>query len=1764
MAKFSNYHSTELIDEEAKTNIYRAKRRSDGQNVIIKTTKGEYPELKEIAKLKHEYKILQTLDCPGVVKTIELLQYGNGLALVLEDFGGKSLKEIIASGKISLERFLNYAIALATAIRDIHYSKIIHKDIKPANIVVNEATAEIKIIDFGISSQLASENQTASNANLLEGTLAYISPEQTGRMNRTIDRRTDFYSLGITFYEMLTGKTPFVMEDALELVHSHIARMPTSPHQGDYQIPLAVSNIVMKLLSKTAEARYQTASGLIADLETCLTQLKETEKIDPFPLGGQDISGEFKIPQKLYGRDAEVVRLMNSFDRATEGEAKMLLVSGYSGIGKSSLVYEIHKPVVRQRSFFISGKFDLYQRNIPYAALIQAFQELVKQLLTGTETQIAVWQEKILQALGQNGRLIIDVIPEVELIIGKQPPIPQLGTTEAQNRFNLVLQKFVRVFTQPEHPLVLFLDDLQWADAASLNFIKLLITAIDSQYLLLIGAYRDNEVSKSHPLILTLQEIEEAIEIENITVKPLEVLTIKQLIVDTLDCKSSEAEALTQLCLQKTNGNPFFLNQLLQSLYSENLLKFDFNLGKWQWNIEEIESVGITDNVVDLMIDKLKKLPPQTQDILTIAACIGNRFDLEILALIREASTNQTATDLWSALEKGFILPLDNSYKVPLLEREVNTTNLQVKYRFLHDRVQQAAYALIPAADKQQTHLKIGRLLLQNTSKIELEENIFDLVNHLNKGSQLINNSPELLQLAKLNLQAGKKAKASTAYEPAVKLFRQAIALIPNDIWQNHYPLAFSLYRELSECEYLCGNFEEAETLFDLVIERAKSKIERAEIQNIRLTLYDNRGEFVRNLQVGSAILKNFAIDIPTEDNAEILALFESELTIYRQYLQENRIADLYNAPELNNLEIKACLSILMSMTGPAYFTNQDLLALISLTMVNLSIQYGKCNISAHGYAFWGIVSGSRLFEYERGYEFGQLALKLNETYGNANLTCKVFNLFGALISPWRNHLKESIPILRNGYKVGLEIGDVYTGYNSLNLAMQRLIANDNFESIINEISLHIDYLSKVKNYVFIALLKIYQHFIFNLQGQTRDRVSLSSQEFDELEACQLMQDNLFLPGIAGYNTLKTEILYLYGDYQQALQQAYASQATVIFVSGIANQPEHYFYYSLVLTALYSQAEEEQAEYWQIIETNQKLMKIWADNSPDNFLHKYLLVEAEIARLSDRPLAASELYDRSILLAKQNNFLRTEAVGNELAAKFWLARKQEKFAKLYFNEAYYTYQRCGATAKARDLAQNYSQFIGQSFNRPSNVSPSNASLTTSGGTSEVLDLSSVTKASQAISEEILLDKLLGKLMKILIENAGAQQGFLILNTEGQLLIEASGAVNREEVPVLQSLTLENRLPTSIVNYVARTLNTVNLGNAVVNDRFSNDTYIQQQQPKSILCLPLCDRGKLISILYLENNLSTKVFTSDRLKVLKILSSQAAISIENARLYQTLEDKVRERTAELAQANAEISTLNQKLQQENLRLGAELDVARQLQQAVLPNPEELVAIEGIDLVGYMESADEVGGDYYDVLSADGVITLAIGDVTGHGLESGILMLMTQTAVRTLQQIKESDPVRFLDTLNRTIYANVQRMNSEKTLTLAILNYDRGRVSISGQHEEILIVRANGQIEAIDTIDLGFPIGLDDEIADFIDRTEVELQSGDGIVLYTDGIPEAYNMQKEHYGMERFRQVISRNWQHTVEEIQQAAIDDLKRFIGAQKVFDDITLVVLKQQ
>jgi serine/threonine protein kinase len=817
MINVLDYTVTELIYSSVRSAVYRGQANQDKRPVVIKVLNIDYPTRENLAKLRREYDIARDLNFEGILHPIDIIPFQQGYALILEDFGGISLGSVMTKHKIGLLACMQIAVKLVDTIGRIHQKGIIHKDIKPSNIIINEETGQVKLTDFSIASHIFGERQEHVNPDILEGTLSYISPEQTGRMNRSIDHRADLYSLGVTLYEMLTGVLPFSATGAMELIHCHMAVPPKPPREIEKDIPAPLSDIVMKLLAKNAEDRYRSAFGLKHDLEECLAKFSTSGTVERFVLGTRDIPATLQIPEKLYGREGELAELMSAFSRVAQGRTEMMMVKGSTGIGKSVLINELYKPVIVLKGYFAAGKFDQFKRNVPYSALRQAFQELIRQLLSERTERIIEWQEKIQAALGPNGQIIADLIPEIELIIGKQPPVEPLPPAQSQNRFNLVFTEFVKVFASQEHPLVLFLDDIQWVDWGTLKLVELLATARDMNSLLLIGAYRDTEVGLAHPLMLTLDVIiKTGVTTREILLKPLPVNGVVELITDTLACSHSAAESLAEVVMNKTQGNPFFINQFLRNLYQKQMIRFDVEKYSWEWDVAAIQSADITSNVVEFMCNKIKQLSPAARNSLTMAACIGNKFDLDLLAQMRDKTAADTAITLHEPQLEGMIAPIGDSYKYVGGYTGEDTTGRMspetgIPYVFIHDRIQQAAYSLIPEEQKKKLHYKVGRIMIEQTPVGEREEKLFEIVQHLNISADQITSVSELTELTGFNLEVTRKAKAANAYDTALQFASNGIVLLRNNGWQDNYELTRDLSFEKAECEYLVGNFEKAE-----------------------------------------------------------------------------------------------------------------------------------------------------------------------------------------------------------------------------------------------------------------------------------------------------------------------------------------------------------------------------------------------------------------------------------------------------------------------------------------------------------------------------------------------------------------------------------------------------------------------------------------------------------------------------------------------------------------------------------------------------------------------------------------------------------------------------------------------------------------------------------------------------------------------------------------------------------------------------------------
>lgn len=1528
MIKILNYQLVEKLYEGHSSLVYRARRETDKLSVVVKILRDIYPEPDEIARFKREYELTRNMNLPGVAKVYQLLK-GPPWAIVLEDFGGESFKRLNVAGQMELTDFLDAAIKISGILGEIHQRDVIHKDLNPANIVLHPTSKQIKIIDFGISTILLQENPTFRNPKQLTGTLAYISPEQTGRMNRTVDYRTDFYSLGATFYELLTGELPFTSNDPLELVHYHIAKEPHPPHEVNPAIPKPLSDIVMKLLAKTAEERYQSAWGMQADLEACLRQLQQTGQIEEFSLAQYDISDKLNIPQKLYGRQQEIDGLLAAFERVVNGNSEMILVGGYAGIGKSALIQEIYQPILSRGGYFICGKFEQFERHVPYSALVRAFSDLVLQLLTESEAQIKRWREQLLAALGPNAQLIIDLIPEVELIIGTQSEVQKLEPRDAQNRFTLLFQSFIRVFCNPPlgRPLVLFLDDLQWANAATLKLIRQMMEA-KIPNLLLIGTYRDNEVTATHPLIMIVDLLKKSkVSLHEITLNSLSTSHITELIAETLHYETHIVQPLAELVMRKTEGNPFFVNEFLKTLYQENLLTFEtpqtgIRAG-WQWDIAKIEGMQITDNVVELMIKKLKKLPDGTQQVLQLAACIGKSFDLYTLSVIYNKALADTFRQLLPATREGLLLATS----------ELQATSLPGEldffirdFRFLHNRVRQAAIAMMSEQHKQAVHLQIGRLMLAESNPNQLEDDIFKIINHLNLGLELVISPQEQEELVRLNYLAGRKAMAAAAYLSAWNYLQVALRLLApdKDCWQQRYDLTLALYIKAAEAAYLNGLFSQMEHLVQVVLASAKTLLDKVQLYEVKIQAHLAQNQLSLALEIGLDVLTLLGVSFPQEPTeADMRQAMQST----QSALAGQAIEDLLNLPAMSDPIKLAAMRLLNSVFAPAYLAAPQLMSLIVAEMVKLSVAYGNAPESAFAYANYGLILCSVASSINTGSRFGQLALNLLDHLKNQRSKVRTIVNVNFFIRPWQMHLTDTLQPLLEASQIGLESGDLpFAAYALHDYCLHSYFSNQNLATLAKDMSTYGDALARLKQERILHINKLYRQVIANLREENPEPYGLTGPLYDEEEMRPLHEQANDNTALAVLHFNKLTLCYLFGEYTSAVHHAALAEQYLDGLTGTVIVPIFHFYQSLAQLAIYPESMPvEKANIIQKIKANQEKMQKWAHHAPMNHLHKYYLVEAEYARVLGQDGQAREYYDQAIELAVKHSYTGEEALACELASKLYTAKGRTKLAQVYLHDAHYAYRRWGASAKAAILAKGLQTMeVGYNLSNFKKISdPFNfkeSSIPRIVTRSDFLDTGSILKASQALSGEIVLAKLLEKMIRVLIENAGAQWGALILQRDGQWLIEAKGSIESDEVTVLQSLAIDRPvhtstgkshpyLPTTIINYVVRTGESLLLNDASNEASFSQAPYIKAVAPKSLFCMPLKNQGKLIGMLYLENNLMTGAFTPGRLEVLTLLSSQAAISIENARLYNTLEHKVLERTAELAARVGELTTFN---------------------------------------------------------------------------------------------------------------------------------------------------------------------------------------------------------------------------------------------------------------
>lgn len=1464
MSNYAGYTIVEQINETRYSEVYRARQEGSAGTVIIKALKLEYHTPLEIARFKHEYDLIRRIHLEGVVKVLDVIEIGTRVALVLEDFCGISLMEALKGG-FSMERFLELAVRLSEILGEIHRHNIAHRNIKPSNILLNVQEDILKITDFGIGAEFTRMNDENPNPTVMEGTLAYISPEQTGRMNCSVDYRTDLYSLGVTFYEILTGLVPFQYQDTMEIIHAHIAKVPVAPQRINPDIPAVVSDIIMKLLAKSADDRYQNSFGLAYDLRKCLTELRRTGRIESFDIARQDISQRFNLPRMLVGREAEIKVLFEAFNQAGSGYPVFMMVAGGPGIGKSSLVNEIHKPIAEKRGYYITGKYDQFRRAVPYSAIIQAFQSLIRQLLAESQHRFQDWKEKIHLALGPNGRVITDIIPEMELIIGKQPDIPDLPSEEAQNRFALVLKNFVNVFADETHPLVIFLDDLQWADNASLNLIQSLALDRGLRYFLLIGAYRDNEVTAHHPLMLALDAIRLAgRNITTVTLEALDEEEVNQIVAACLCSTMEVSRPLAEIVHAKTKGNPFFVNQFLLNLHGDRHINLDPGRG-WTWNIETIRELQITENVVEILAARMSELAAEPVEFIKICACMGNRFDIETLALVTAKPMEKILSVMDIFMQEGFIIRVGDLY------------------RFHHDRIQEAAYSLLAPEERVRTHYQIGKLVLNRSTPEQVSKRIFYIAEQLNHGRSLITDASERNHLAQLNLRAGIKAKDSTAYGAAVTYLQAGIDLLPERPWQTLYDLTYALHMEQMMCQYLARNPDEAERLFQVILTNAASKTDQAKAYNAMVILYTNMrtAKDAAILGIKGLNLLGIRVSIDIGEMAVLRELIEVKFRLRKIPLES--ILDL---PGMQDEDKINCMDLLINTGTPAYFINPNLYAVLVLKGVILCLKHGNHPGAAVAFIALGTIIQTAFGDYALGYRIGEMALKLNDRLGNKNLAGMVYHVFAFFIQHWKEHARKNLGVYRQVYQLSLESGNfVYMGYSVSAAQDCRLLVGDNLEDILVESEKYVDLMQRVKDPFIAARYQENIQLAKALRGLTADRCSLTGPEFDEEEHLTRLRRENNTYGLCFTLLYKVKLFYFFGQYEEAYRTAAELDKYIKAHISTLLVAEHYFYYSMSMAALLRlKSGPEHLVYKALILRNQRRMRTWAQLAPDNFRHKYNLVAAEVMVAKGRYHEAQMLYHAAIQGAMQNQYLHEEALACERLGALYHENEATDEARVLLQRAYQRYRAWGAMAKENEILSRYPDLIRhETNNRPSDT---RRDITSTDSDSRLLDLSTVMQVSQVISSEIMLDRLLQKIMHMSVTNAGAERGYLILESDGNLRVEASEDVETGENRVLQSVSLEqcDGLSHAIVNYVSRGLEPLILDNAMAEGAFMNDPHVVQGHCKSILCTPILNKGKLSGLLYMENNLTAGAFTPERLEILHIIASQAAISLENAKLF----------------------------------------------------------------------------------------------------------------------------------------------------------------------------------------------------------------------------------------------------------------------------------------
>lgn len=1482
--RLPGYSSLELIFESPRSQVFRARKDRDGQLVILKLLQEDYLERSEIVRYKNQYEILADANLNHVPKILALEKYHNRPMLVFEDSQSYSLRSIIDQKIFNVPEALQVGMKIADALIEIHSNNIIHKDINPSNILYNAQNGVVEIIDFGISTKLLREHTSRNSNQVTEGSLPYMSPEQTGRMNRFLDSRTDLYSFGITLYEIFTGKLPFVSEDPIQLIHFHIAKRPTAPHDIDKGIPDILSDIIMKLLNKNVEERYQSAWGVKADLKKCAEALDSSGYVRNFPLGMQDISDQLRITQNLYGREKELGILQQCHDKVVKGEKQAVFIGGYPGTGKSSLTKELAKQISSQNSLFIQGKYEKLKRSVPYSALSEALRELCRSILSEKDYKLNEWKLKIQKVVGDIGQVLLEIVPDLELILGPQKPAPVLGATESENRFIVLFKNFVKIFACEDQPLIMYLDDLQWIDLSSVKLLEKLLHDNELHYFYFIGAYRNKDVGPTHPLAQFMEDMDDSHDkFMKLDLSELNLEQLNQMLADTLHMPRESTEQLSQLVFQKTGGNPFFTEEFLKNLYANKLLFFNPEKGQWAWNLEQIKIAGLTDNVVDLMTERINRLGDKTIEIVKLASCIGASFDMKTLSKVSGENSHYIAKSLHPAIEEGLIIPLGESYRLIELDIHVGEHDIEIEYRFAHDRILQAAYDLIPSRKRKFVRRKVAQTLLEIDKKNKRDEHLFNIVNHFNSSLELVHEEKELVELLELNLQAAEKAKNSSAYPLAFEYLNKSYSRVTEGLWNKNYELLLKFCQNACEVSFLSGKHEEMDFFGQLVLEKSSKLLEKIPIYETQVQAAIARNDMSAAVEQGKRILTLLGVNITNNPSIlrilwgfghcwwKLIGVSSDKIISMPAMVDPLRLARVHFQYTLSQ-----CIFLYMPKQVPLSICD---------SVLN-SLKHGIAPTSALAFTNYGIMIAGIFGAYEKGYSYGELGIKLYEKMQTREVEATILVSFNLYLRPWKEPIRGTLPSLIRAYQSGVDSGNVeFAVHGAMGYCYRSFLAGVEIPTVLKDFEKYHDAIKTLDHKGNTYILDLYRQAVFNYSADDQSIVPwrLKGDFYDDDEMCVVHRQNGDAPGLFLTYFMKMMLAYTFEQYELAHEWSNYSKQEFKAGIGTYNGTVFFFYRALTLISRLSKLPSREAKSaLKEIRKIYKKFKVWRHFCQENQGQRYLLLKAEMVRLEGKSFQAQQLYDEAIAMARANQFLQDEALGNELSARFHLSENRLTMAIAYMKRARYAYQKWGANRKVMQLESDYPHLINSLGERHTPGSLATMSSST-------IDITTLKKALLAIAEETIHSRMLEKIISSAIEFAGAQKGVLLLKKDGKFHVEAEGSVDMEIPKILQSIPVEksDSICVRLINYAQRTLKAIVIDNAMEeNDilpALHHESYIINNGVRSILCMPITVGGKeaaeVVGLLYLENNRAANSFTAERIETLEIICLSAAGRLE---------------------------------------------------------------------------------------------------------------------------------------------------------------------------------------------------------------------------------------------------------------------------------------------